>query len=166
MMYTRSQSIDFDSWDTPGWTGKDMLEMCKKLETFHASGPEIDVQKHGYEGPVHVSDGGYKGKSENAFMDTVKSMGYKEIVDLQDGEACGGWSVSFLLCFGLVITFISFSSSPIFNKLISFFLERNGTNTSLPPAAVKMQLTPTSTHFFNPPPTPIFKYFLNPKSYV
>ncbi|TGO26448.1 hypothetical protein BPAE_0059g00180 [Botrytis paeoniae] len=92
MMYTRAQSIDFDSWDTEGWTGKDMLEMCKKLETFHPTGQGFDKEKHGYEGPVNVSDGGYQGKSVNIFMETIKGMGYREIVDLQDGEECGGFS--------------------------------------------------------------------------
>ncbi|ESZ94384.1 putative alcohol oxidase [Sclerotinia borealis F-4128] len=92
MMYTRAQSIDFDSWDTPGWSGKEMMEMCRKLETYHPVGEGRDANKHGYEGPVHVSDGGYRGKSEELFMETVRAMGYRDIVDLQDGEACGGFS--------------------------------------------------------------------------
>lgn len=86
-----------------------MLEMCKKLETFHPTGKGFDKEKHGYEGPVNVSDGGYKGKSVDTFMETIKGMGYREIVDLQDGEECGGFSVSFL-CFLLYI----------FNHIFSF----------------------------------------------
>lgn len=72
-----------------------MMEMCKKLETYHPQGEGMDPKCHGYEGPVNVSDGGYRGKSGDAFMETVKKMGYKEIVDLQDGTACGGFGVSF-----------------------------------------------------------------------
>jgi alcohol oxidase len=74
MMYTRAQGIDFDSWATPGWTANDMLPLCKKLETYHPTGPEIDQSKHGHDGPIHVSDGGYRGKSENQFMDTIKVL--------------------------------------------------------------------------------------------
>lgn len=96
MMYTRAQGIDFDSWKTDGWAAKDMIPMCKKLETFHQDEPGIDKTKHGYNGPIHVSSGGYRGKSENQFMDTIKSMGMKEVLDLQDFEAADGFSVSCL----------------------------------------------------------------------
>ncbi|KAG9228998.1 putative alcohol oxidase [Amylocarpus encephaloides] len=91
MMYTRAQGADFDSWNTPGWSAKDMLPLCNKLETFNGKG-NFDKSKHGYEGPVHVGDGGYRGKSENQFMDTVKAMGYKEIDDLQDLDSVGGFA--------------------------------------------------------------------------
>ncbi|TAQ91129.1 hypothetical protein B7494_g575 [Chlorociboria aeruginascens] len=92
MVYTRAQGVDFDSWNTEGWAAKDMIAMCKKLETFHPKDPAFKEENHGYDGPIHVSDGGYRGKSEELFMDTVKKMGYKEIVDLQDFEDCGGFS--------------------------------------------------------------------------
>ncbi|KAH8593245.1 putative alcohol oxidase [Bisporella sp. PMI_857] len=92
MMYTRAQGVDFDSWKTEGWTAKDMLPLCNKLETYHPRGEGIDMSKHGTEGPVHVSDGGYRGKSENEFMRVVKELGHKEIVDLQDLDANGGFS--------------------------------------------------------------------------
>lgn len=91
-MYTRAQGVDFDSWKTEGWAAKDMLPLCNKLETFHQDEPGIDKSKHGYEGPIHVSDGGYRGKSEIQFMDTVKKMGRKEIVDLQDLDSIEGFS--------------------------------------------------------------------------
>ncbi|KAG4035254.1 hypothetical protein MFRU_001g00250 [Monilinia fructicola] len=91
-MYTRAQSIDFDSWNTPGWTADDMLEMNKKVETYLPVGDGRDPKQHGYEGPVQVGDGAYRSKSEHVFMETVKKMGYQEIVDLQDGTACGGFS--------------------------------------------------------------------------
>ena len=93
MMYTRAQGIDFDSWETEGWAAKDMLPMCNKLETYHLKGEGHDQNKHGHDGPINISDGGYRGKSENQFIDTVKGMGYKEIIDLQDLEANGGFSV-------------------------------------------------------------------------
>lgn len=93
MMYTRAQGIDFDSWGTEGWAAKDMLPLCNKLETYHPTGSDIDQSKHGHDGPIHISDGGYRGQSENQFMETVKGMGYKSITDLQDLEANGAFSV-------------------------------------------------------------------------
>jgi alcohol oxidase len=72
MMYTRAQGVDFDSWATEGWAAKDMLPLCNKLETYHPQHEGADKSKHGYEGPIHISDGGFRGKSEAQFMETVK----------------------------------------------------------------------------------------------
>ena len=94
MMYTRAQGIDFDSWNTPGWGAKDMIPMCKKLETFHPKGDKTDQSVHGHDGPIHVSDGGFRGKSENCFMRTIESMGYNNIEDVQDFEQNDGFAVS------------------------------------------------------------------------
>ena len=71
-----------------------MHHFSNKLETYHPKGDETDQSKHGHDGPIHISDGGYRGKSENQFADTVKKMGYNMIEDLQDLEANGGFSVS------------------------------------------------------------------------
>ncbi|TVY19911.1 Alcohol oxidase [Lachnellula arida] len=95
MMYTRAQGADFDSWDTPGWSAADMLPVCNKLETYHVKGETIDQSKHGHEGPVHVSDGGYSGKSQDGFAETVEGMGYRMIEDLQDFDAVGGLALVF-----------------------------------------------------------------------
>ncbi|TVY31638.1 Alcohol oxidase, partial [Lachnellula subtilissima] len=92
MMYTRAQGCDFDSWDTPGWTAKDMLPVCNKIETYHVKREGIDPGKHGHDGPIHVSDGGYNGTSQEQFAETVQGMGYKMIDDLQDFDAVGGFS--------------------------------------------------------------------------
>jgi len=78
MMYTRAQGVDFDSWQTRSRTALDLLPLAQKLETFHQY-EGIDKSKHDYDGPIHVSSGGFRGKSEMQFMQTVK-MGYKEIV--------------------------------------------------------------------------------------
>ena len=93
MMYTRAQGADFDSWNTPGWSAKEMLQMCNKFETYHPKGEGHDQSVHGHDGPINVSDGGFRGKSELQFKDTVQKMGYKFIEDLQDFEAVGGFSV-------------------------------------------------------------------------
>jgi alcohol oxidase len=99
MMYTRAQGIDFDSWNTEGWAAKDMIPLCKKLETYHPEGEDIDQNDHGHDGPIHISDGGFRSKSENQFMETVEKMGYKTIVDLQDFVANDAFSVSLRLEF-------------------------------------------------------------------
>ncbi|KAI9744333.1 MAG: hypothetical protein M1818_002485 [Claussenomyces sp. TS43310] len=90
MMDSRAQGIDFDDWDTPGWAAKDMLPVCNKLETFHCA--VTDRSKHGYEGPVHISDGGFRSNVIEEFMNSIKKMGYKEIEDLQDFDHIGGFS--------------------------------------------------------------------------
>ncbi|KAG9243158.1 putative alcohol oxidase [Calycina marina] len=92
MMYTRAQGIDFDSWGTEGWAAKDLLPLAKKLETYHPTGDAINQDLHGHDGPIHISDGGYRGKSETQFMETINDMGYNKIVDLQDLEANNGFS--------------------------------------------------------------------------
>ncbi len=74
-----------------------MLRICNKLETYHPKGETIDQAKHGHDGPIHISDGGYRGKSEDEFCATVQKMGYKVVEDLQDFDECGAFSVSCLL---------------------------------------------------------------------
>jgi alcohol oxidase len=102
MMYTRAQAVDYDSWNTPGWTAKDLQPLSNKLERFHQDEDGINKDKHGYDGPIQVSDGGYRGKSESQFLDTVKKIGYKEVVDLQDFDQVGGFSVKPKLILGIL----------------------------------------------------------------
>jgi alcohol oxidase len=97
-MYTRAQGVDFDSFETEGWYAKDMLPLANKLETFHPKGEGFDQSKHGHDGPIHISDGGFRSKSTEIFCDTVKGMGYGIIDDLQDFDAVGGFSVSLSFC--------------------------------------------------------------------
>ncbi len=92
MMYTRAQRTDFDSWQTPGWSTDELLPFLKKLETFHGAG---NKNVHGYDGPVNVSDGGYRAKdAENAFIEAAAKVGKKEIEDLQsldDNDGVSRW---------------------------------------------------------------------------
>ncbi|CAE7174359.1 hypothetical protein PTNB73_02651 [Pyrenophora teres f. teres] len=84
MMYTRAQRSDFDSWNTPGWSANEMWPFLKKLETYHGPGKKED---HGYDGPIHISDGGYRAKAaEDDFIRTAGEMGIREIEDLQNLE--------------------------------------------------------------------------------
>ncbi|KAK7983350.1 polyketide synthase [Apiospora arundinis] len=90
MMYTRAQRPDFDSWQTPGWSADEVLPYLKKLENYHGTG---DKAVHGYEGPVQVTDGGYRGtESEADFMTAAKKIGMREIHDLQDLDSNDGIS--------------------------------------------------------------------------
>lgn len=118
MMYTRAQGVDFDSFETEGWYAKDMLPLAKKLETFHPKGEDFDESKHGYDGPINISDGGYRSKSEDAFIETVKSMGHKVMGDLQDFDAVDGFAVS-----------LPSSPSSMKKKKILMIMYRNGIDT-------------------------------------
>ncbi len=137
MMYTRAQGADYDSWKTPGWTAKDMLPLLNKLETFHQNEEGINRSKHGYEGPIHVSDGGFRGKSEHQFMETVKKMGFKEIVDLQDLNQVGGFSVS-----GLKQKISDAKNGE------TDVCDRDGNDTCHPMESVRMQLIAISILYF------------------
>ncbi|CAM1501413.1 Fc.00g105750.m01.CDS01, partial [Cosmosporella sp. VM-42] len=91
MMYTRAQRSDLDSWKTPGWSADELLPFMKKvfaLGTYHGKG-EADV--HGYEGPVHVSDGTFRSQySESEFIKATAQVGWPEISDLQSLDANDG----------------------------------------------------------------------------
>jgi choline dehydrogenase-like flavoprotein len=71
MMYTRAQGSDYDSWRTPGWTSKDMIPLCNKLETSHQDEEGIDRSKHGYDGPIHVSDGWFTARSTKVQLEAL-----------------------------------------------------------------------------------------------
>ncbi|KAK4211453.1 GMC oxidoreductase-domain-containing protein [Rhypophila decipiens] len=88
-MYTRAQRSDFDSWNTPGWSTEDLIPYLKKLETYHGPGsPSV----HGYNGPVHISDGGFRSKIiMDDMLQAASSLGYPEIVDLQDLDSNNGY---------------------------------------------------------------------------
>ncbi|KAK6065625.1 GMC oxidoreductase [Seiridium cupressi] len=88
MMYTRAQGVDFDSWQTPGWSAGEILPFLKKLETYHGPG---DKELHGHDGPVHVSNSTFRAaKSESDFIQAAEQVGWPEIKDLQNLEANNG----------------------------------------------------------------------------
>ncbi|KUI62787.1 Alcohol oxidase [Cytospora mali] len=85
MMYTRAQRDDFNSWNTPGWTADDILPFMKKLETYHGPG---NRDRHGYSGPIHISNGGYSAKSpEDDYIEVLESYGLPESKDMQSLDA-------------------------------------------------------------------------------
>ncbi|KAK4099141.1 GMC oxidoreductase [Parathielavia hyrcaniae] len=91
-VYARAQRSDYDSWETPGWSTEELLPYLKKLETYHGTG---DAKVHGYDGPVHVSDGGFRSKTvEDEALRVAKVFGYPEVADIQDfdsNNAFGRW---------------------------------------------------------------------------
>jgi alcohol oxidase len=107
MMYTRAQRSDFDSWNTPGWSADELLPFLKnvrngcsivridlsltltQIETYHGQG---DPSVHGYDGPVHTSDGNFRcTKSENDLINAAAKMGFPEITDLQALDSNNGF---------------------------------------------------------------------------
>ncbi|KNG52080.1 gmc oxidoreductase [Stemphylium lycopersici] len=88
MMYTRAQRTDFDSWNTPGWSADEMWPYLKRLETYHGPGKK---EHHGHDGPIHVSDGGYRvPKAEDDFIQAAEQVGFPEIEDLQNLDENNG----------------------------------------------------------------------------
>ncbi|THV89196.1 alcohol oxidase [Aureobasidium pullulans] len=85
MMYTRAQGVDFDDWETEGWSANDLLPLMKRLETYHLTDPDIDQSLHGHDGPVHVSNGTYF--AEDPAQDLFKAAiatGHEITADAQD----------------------------------------------------------------------------------
>lgn len=60
-----------------------------QLETYHGPGsPTV----HGTTGPVHISDGGFRSKNiMDDMLQAASSMGYPEIIDLQDLDSNNGY---------------------------------------------------------------------------
>ncbi|KAK6519165.1 hypothetical protein TWF281_003854 [Arthrobotrys megalospora] len=91
MMYTRGQGIDYDDWKTEGWTQKDLLPLLQKTETFHRTDPGINKAVHGYEGPFHVSDGGYVSKNfQDDCVRAAAETGLKEVPDANNLSEANG----------------------------------------------------------------------------
>lgn len=94
-MYTRAQAADYDAWNTPGWSAKDMIPLCNKVETYEGPSPVPEnTTKHGKDGPIKISDGGFRSPNEDAIMKTLVEMGYKDLPDINDFETIGGFMVS------------------------------------------------------------------------
>ncbi|KAG6356808.1 hypothetical protein INS49_014682 [Diaporthe citri] len=84
MIYQRGQLCNFDSWDTRGWSGKEVVSFLKKFETYDG---EDGNESHGHDGPMHVSGGLYRGKEVgDDFIAATAQLGYPEVQDLQDLE--------------------------------------------------------------------------------
>ncbi|KAI0530165.1 alcohol oxidase-like protein [Xylaria digitata] len=88
LMYSRAQRSDFESWRAKGWSAEEMLRQMRKLETFHGQGSD---DQHGFDGPIHVSAGTYtSSRLDDAFMNAIDTVGWKEIQDLGDLDTNNG----------------------------------------------------------------------------
>ncbi|KAH6886980.1 GMC oxidoreductase-domain-containing protein [Thelonectria olida] len=88
MMYTRAQRADFDAWNSRGWSGDEIYPYLKKLETYHGNG---ENDHHGYDGPVHISDGTYRARDlQDDFIGATAKVGWSEIKDLQTLDTNNG----------------------------------------------------------------------------
>lgn len=45
-----------------------MIPLFNKLEKDFEDEPGIDKNKHGFDGPIHVSDGNFRAETETSFM--------------------------------------------------------------------------------------------------
>ncbi|KAG9116045.1 hypothetical protein FRC07_007492 [Ceratobasidium sp. 392] len=88
MMYARASASDFDDWNTPGWSSKDLVPLLKKLETYHVA-PGRDT--HGYDGPINVSYSGYYSPTAQEYLDACVRGGVplvEDIMDTKTGYGC------------------------------------------------------------------------------
>jgi alcohol oxidase len=46
-MYTRGQAVDYDSFNTEGWSHKELAHLFRRFETFHPDTDKIDMSVHG-----------------------------------------------------------------------------------------------------------------------
>lgn len=89
MMYTRPQRSDFEDWGVEGWRAEEMLPYLRKFETYHGKGEDAD--RHGYDGPIHVSHGTFQGtKTMEDFLSAVEKVGYARVDDMQSLDAING----------------------------------------------------------------------------
>ena len=94
MAYYVPSAVDYDSWNTKGWTSKDLIPLARKFETYQPRIKGQSLKTHGTDGPIQVGDGGYRGAGLERTLQSLRSTGtHKEIVDLQDFESVGGFSV-------------------------------------------------------------------------
>ncbi|KAH9903575.1 alcohol oxidase-like protein [Xylariomycetidae sp. FL2044] len=88
MMYTRGQRSDYDAWKTPGWSADDILPYLRKFETYHGPG---DQDRHGTDGPIHVSAGRYKAQTpSDDFVAAAETLSWPEHRDLQSLDSNNG----------------------------------------------------------------------------
>ncbi|KUI56368.1 Alcohol oxidase [Cytospora mali] len=89
MLYSRPQRSEIDAWNIPGWSADEVLKYMKKYESYH--GPPGSEDRHGYDGPLYIGPGNYRGKVlENDFINTVAQLGWPEIDDINTLDHTNG----------------------------------------------------------------------------
>lgn len=65
-----------------------MIRLPDQIETYHGPG---DAEVHGFDGPIHVSDGGFRQhKMLDDLIDASEATGWREVRDLQNLEESNG----------------------------------------------------------------------------
>ena len=83
---------DYDSWEQPGWSFKELLPYFKRFENYHCETSEPDL--HGYDGPIHISYGGYHDeKFHDSLAEAGKVSGYEIGSDCNNFKTSSGFMV-------------------------------------------------------------------------
>lgn len=72
MVYARGTAADYDGWDQPGWSYRDLLPYFKLAED-NERGESV---YHGTGGPLGVSDGWYRSPATSAFVAAALEAGF------------------------------------------------------------------------------------------
>ncbi|KAL2889934.1 Gmc oxidoreductase [Ceratocystis lukuohia] len=103
MVYMRSSASEYSDWDSigaEGWTWENMLPYFKKSENFTAPDSNYAAEAnisfvpevHGTDGPVQVSYPNYYFPGSAIWWNSVKSLGFPIITDMNAGHPIGlGW---------------------------------------------------------------------------
>lgn len=92
--YSRGNKKDYDRWanllNDPGWSYENILPYFKELENFTATNPyvPIDVEYHGYDGPLQMTQGIQDLNISSNIMRGGQELGYN-ITDYNGEEEIG-----------------------------------------------------------------------------
>jgi choline dehydrogenase len=90
MMWVRGHHSDYDDWDLPGWSYKDVEPYFKKAE--HRSGSNHN-DTYGTEGPLWISELRAPNEATKAFLAACSSAGLTRLDEL-NGPDNGGFSAT------------------------------------------------------------------------
>ncbi|KAF8919526.1 GMC oxidoreductase-domain-containing protein [Mucidula mucida] len=80
-MYTRASASDWDDFKTDGWKAEDLLPLMKRLENYQKP---TNNDKHGYDGPIAISNGGSISPLAQDFLRACDAVGIPYSDDIQD----------------------------------------------------------------------------------
>ncbi|KAF9521832.1 alcohol oxidase [Crepidotus variabilis] len=80
-MYTRASASDWDDFKAEGWKAEDLLPLMKRLENYQKP---CNNDKHGYDGPIAISNGGQITPLAWDFLRAADAVGVPQSDDIQD----------------------------------------------------------------------------------
>ncbi|KAF9037013.1 alcohol oxidase [Hymenopellis radicata] len=87
-MYTRASASDWDDFKTDGWKAEDLLPLMKRLENYQKP---TNNDKHGYDGPIAISNGGTISPLAQDFLRASDAVGIP-FSDLDTSHASEIWA--------------------------------------------------------------------------